>query len=172
MNTRMMFARAVAGAAMFCLVGCWSPLVAGKTWRQDSDVHGLYIQPFFGHANTVNGISAGICGRDIASPYLTAKCVNGVALGFISEVGDQMTGLQIGGLMAGAETCRGVQLSLVNITYPRGAYAIGRYKDPDESRCVQIGLINVCGDHWFPLVNFNFRDCKYDKEKGLKFRPW
>ena len=45
----------------------------------------------------------------------------------------------------------------------------------NTSRCVQVGLVNICGDHWFPLVNFNFRDCENGDIKkwfALKFCPW
>ena len=198
MNTRMMFARAVAGAAMaMCLAGCWSPLVVGDTWANstewgidNSPIYGIYLQPLVGFAERkVVGVNvAARMEPDISGDRKpNASEIVGLGVGAVfHEVRGDVCGVQIGGLGAMAKCVDGIQIAGINEASTVNGIQIGLLgndgcanSQTNTSRCVQIGLVNVCGDHWFPLINFNFRDspcCGKDEVKhypwGLKFRPW
>ena len=191
MNTRMMFVRAVAGAAMLCLAGCWSPLVVGEPLMDnDETIYGVHVQPLVGFSDhKVVGLNvAARMEPDISSDRKpNASGIVGLGVGAVfHEVWGDVCGMQIGGLGAEAKCVDGIQIAWINEARTINGIQIGFGNDgcansrTNTSRCVQIGLVNVCGDHWFPLINFNFRDsrwCGNDEEVkcypwGLKFRPW
>ena len=187
-----MFARAVAGAAMICLAGCWSPLVVGEPMMDDDEtIYGVHVQPLVGFSDhRVVGVNvAARMEPDISGDRKpNASEIVGLAVGAVfHEVRGDVCGVQIGGLGATAKCVDGIQIAGNNEARTVNGIQIGLLGNDvcansrtNTSRCVQIGLVNVCGDHWFPLINFNFRDsrwCGNDEEVkcypwGLKFRPW
>ena len=195
MNTRMMFARVVAGAAMLCLAGCWSPLVVGEPMMDnDETIYGVHVQPLVGFSDhKVVGLNvAARMEPDISGDRKpNASGIVGLGVGAVfHEVRGDVCGVQIGGLGAEAKCVDGIQIAWINEARTINGIQIGFGNDgccrrscshsvTNTSKCVQIGLVNVCGDHWFPLINFNFRNspcCGTDEVKyypwSLKFHPW
>lgn len=194
MKTKL-FARAVAGAAMLCLAGCWSPLVVGEPMMDNEEtIYGVHVQPLVGFSDhKVVGLNvAARMEPDISGDRKpNASGIVGLGVGAVfHEVRGDVCGMQIGGLGAEAKCVDGIQIALINEARTINGIQIGLGNDSccrrsfshsvtNTSKCVQIGLVNVCGDHWFPLINFNFRDspcCGTDEVKyypwSLKFRPW
>ena len=199
MKKKILFAvivGAIGTAVSIGVCGCWSPFVVGEPLMEpDETIYGVHIQPLvgFGKRQVVGMNVAARMEPNISGDRLpNASEVTGLAIGMVShEVVGDIFGAQIGGLEASASgDVRGVQFcgwgNHANSSYGLQVSLIGNSVNENEidlcicpkhsptntSRCVQIGLINICGDHWFPLINFNFRDSSYDKNKGLKFRPW
>ena len=197
---KMMMAVGFAAMAM-CLAGCWSPLVVGDTWANsaewgidNSPIYGIYLQPLVGFAERkVVGVNvAARMEPDISGDRKpNASGIVGLGVGAVfHEVRGDVCGMQIGGLGAEAKCVDGIQIAWINEARTINGIQIGLGNDSccrrscshsvtNTSKCVQIGLVNVCGDHWFPLINFNFRDspcCGTDEVKyypwSLKFRPW
>lgn len=121
-----------------------------------------------------------VCGVQIGgySADASRHVVNGVQIGGFGTIAGEANGVQIAAVGTEAKCCNGVQLSLLgNVSW--GSMVAGNCTT-NTSRCVQVGLVNVCGDHWFPLINFNFRDCENPDGKDgnsksvfdFKFRPW
>jgi len=195
MKTKL-FARAIAGAAMvLCLAGCWSPLVVGEPMMDnDETIYGVHVQPLVGFSDhKVVGLNvAARMEPDISGDRKpNASGIVGLGVGAVfHEVRGDVCGMQIGGLGAEAKCVDGIQIAWINEARTINGIQIGLGNDgccrrscshsvTNTSKCVQIGLVNVCGDHWFPLINFNFRDspcCGTDEVKyypwSLKFRPW
>ena len=189
MNTRMMFARAVVGAAMLCLAGCWSPLVVGEPMMDnDETIYGVHVQPLVGFSDhKVVGLNvAARMEPDISGDRKpNASGIVGLGVGAVfHEVRGDVCGMQIGGLGAEAKCVDGIQIAWINEARTINGIQIGLGNDSccrrscshsvtNTSKCVQIGLVNVCGDHWFPLINFNFRDSRWcGKDEGVKYYPW
>lgn len=199
MKKKMLFS-AIAGtfgvAVSICVCGCRSPFVVGEPLMEpDETIYGVHIQPLVGFSkHQVVGVNvAARMEPNISGDRLpNASEVTGLAIAVVShEVWGDIFGAQIGGLEASASgDVRGVQFcgwgNHASTLYGVQVSLAGNSTNEDEidrcinpkhsstntSRCVQIGLINICGDHWFPLINFNFRDSPCDKDKGLKLRPW
>ena len=192
MNLKL-FARVVVEVAMaVVLSGCWSPLVVGEPLMDDDEtIYGVHVQPLVGFSDhKVVGVNvAARMEPDISGDRKpNASEIVGLGVGAIfHEVRGDVCGVQIGGLGATAKCVDGIQIAGINEARTVNGIQIGLLGNDgcansrtNTSRCVQIGLVNVCGDHWFPLINFNFRDsrwCGNDEEVkcypwGLKFRPW
>ena len=116
-----------------------------------------------------------VCGVQIGgySADASRHVVNGVQIGGFGTIAGEANGVQIAAVGTEAKSCNGVQLSLLgNVSWES---MVAGNCTTNTSRCVQVGLVNICGDHWFPLVNFNFRDCENGDIKkwfALKFCPW
>ena len=196
MNIDELCYRIIGAAMTIAACGCWSPFVVGAPLMEpDETIYGVHIQPLVGFSkHQVVGVNvAARMEPNISGDRLpNASEVTGLAIGVVShEVWGDIFGAQIGGIEASASgnvrgvqfcgwgnhvsTLHGVQVSLIGNSVNENE--IDRYISPkhsptNTSRCVQVGLINICGDHWFPLINFNYRNSSYDKDKGLKFCPW
>lgn len=142
------------------------PDISGDRLPNASGVVGLAV----GAVN--HEVWGDVCGVQIGGIAAEARrgAVNGLQVGGIGAEASVVRGVQIAGGGNEAKRCHGVQLSLLgNVAWEAGNCAT------NTSRCVQVGLVNICGDHWFPLVNFNFRDCENGDIKkwfALKFCPW
>lgn len=153
----------------------------------DETIYGVHVQPLVGFSDhKVVGVNvAARMEPDISGDRKpNASEIVGLAVGAVfHEVRGDVCGVQ----MATAKCVDGIQISGINEARTVNGIQIGLIGNDgcansrtNTSRCVQIGLVNVCGDHWFPLINFNFRDsrwCGNDEEVkcypwGLKFRPW
>ena len=120
MNTRMMFVRAVAGAAMaVALAGCWSPLVVGEPLMDnDESIYGVHVQPLVGFSNhKVDGVNvAARMEPDISGDRKpNASEIVGLGAGAVfHEVCGDVFGVQIGGLGAAAKCVDGIQIAAIN----------------------------------------------------------
>ena len=148
------------------------PDVSGDRKPNASEVVGLAVGAVHHEVwGDVWGVQVGCVSADARR-----HVVNGVQIGGIGTVAREVNGVQIAAGCNEAKSCYGLQLSLLGNCSWDGMVA--GTCTTNTSRCVQVGLVNVCGDHWFPLVNFNFRDCEnYDSKNSkslfdFKFRPW
>ena len=148
MNTRMMFARAVAGAAMVLLTNCaWGGRSAD--WFPVSICLGMArpIPPF--PCDNVAGLSLCLLsGEDCPVYGLQASCLSGCAesiygvqIGAGYQCADDVYGLQVGGVNV-TTNLRGVQVGGLNAMHGYGLQ-VGAWNIFDEhSAAVQIGVLN------------------------------
>jgi len=149
------------------MCGCWSPLVIGTPMNESATVYGVHLHPLFGKADKAVGLDVSVLPADVSKGKdgPSVMDMKGVAVALVTSGVDRMDGLQVGLLGSAATVLRGVQIGgLFTWAEESNGLQLGLFNIADgwgggkDSRCVQIGLINVCGDHWFPLVNINFHD--------------
>ena len=149
MNTRMMFMRAVAGAAMVLLTNCawgassadWFPVSVCLTMARP-------IPPF--PCDKVAGLSLCLLsGEDCPVYGLQVSCLSGCAesiygiqIGAGLQGADDVYGLQIAGVST-TKNLRGVQVGGLNVMHGGCGLQVGYWNIFDEhSSAVQIGAIN------------------------------
>ena len=169
----------VAAVEMLMFGGCWSPVVMGKPYDRESRVYGLHVHPLWGSARNVVGIDASVIGTGFDDRPSVEEMCSGLAIGLVSSgVEGEMRGLQIAGLTPAATNLKGVQIGLLS-SYVEQCFGLqvglfniaGAWGGGNKNRCVQLGLFNLCGDHWFPLFNVNFRDCE-SCDASMFLSPW
>ena len=148
MNTRMMFVRGVAGAAMavmFSSVACAS---------EQSNDGGLAWTPLsislFGWEKDAIGLPWNCdttAGLDVSLLFVARKSVYGLQANFWA-VTDEMYGGQVSALVNGAEEMRGVQVGLLNYVAEGSGLQVGAINQYNGAygTIVQVGIYN--GPFW------------------------
>ena len=148
MNTRMMFARVVAGmamAVMFSSVACAS---------EQSNDGGLAWTPLsislFGCEKDAIGLPWNCdttAGLDVSLLFVARKSVYGLQANFWA-VTDEMYGGQVSALVNGAEEMRGVQVGLLNYVAEGSGLQVGAINQYNGTfgKMVQVGIYN--GPFW------------------------
>ena len=110
----------------------------------DSETNGLSLSA--GNMSYVKGLS-------ISFIMNAASKGEGVEVTGLMNVHHDFRGLMIAGIRNKTTTAKGVQIALINTC------------KEEDSKVLQIGLINIIGKRIIPLINFNF---KKHKHKGIK----
>ncbi len=159
MNTRMTFARAVAGVAMVLLTNCawgassadWFPVSVCLTMARP-------IPPF--PCDNVAGLSLCLLsGEDCPVYGLQASCLSGCA--------ESIYGVQIGAGLQGADDVYGIQIAGVNTTQNLRGVQVGGL-NVMQGCGLQVGAWNIFDEHSaaVQIGVFNSHFWKVDWDKG------
>ena len=146
----------------------WPAFFAFAEWPETPDLIGVRLTiPFSTKQESVTGIDIGLWGRcrDFEGVQLNLlrndvkDTLGGAQVGFYNSVnrGD-LFGIQLG-LFNEANSFRGVQAGIINVTGDGEGFQVGIFNRAETFYGFQIGLINVIRDAEipvFPIVNIGF----------------
>ena len=146
----------------------WPAFFAAWEWPANPDVVGLRLTiPYSTRQEHVTGIDLGFWGRTLSFEGIQISILRndvkdrcaGFQVGFYNSIGSgEMLGLQVG-LWNEANSVRGFQVGLVNVSGETQGLQVGLVNRAETMYGYQVGLINVIRDSelvFCPIINIGF----------------